>query len=69
MATSRFVKSTAEDRDELINGVIPEGTKRNTRYAVNLLKKWLMENYGEDNFEDLDEENFRFWRLYPDVRD
>ena len=70
MATSRFVKSTAEDRDELINGVIPEGTKRNTRYAVNLLKKWLMENYGEDNFEDLDEENLNnlLAQFYMEVR-
>ena len=54
----------------MIEGVIPEGTKRNTRYAVGLFKKWLEENYGNGDFEQLNEENLNtlLAQFYAEVR-
>ena len=67
---SRFVKTTEDERNKMIEGVIPEGTKRNTRYAVSLFKKWLTENYGNDDFEQLTEENLNtlLTQFYAEVR-
>ena len=55
--SSRLVKLIKEERNQLIYSVISDGTKWNTKYSVNLYKKWLDENYGNDNFEALDEQN------------
>ena len=54
---SRFVKTTQQDRDEILKKVIPANTIRNTKYAVKMFKAWLLDNYHNDDFELLSDQN------------
>ena len=54
---SRFVKTTQQDRDEILKKVIPANTIRNTKYAVKMFKAWLRDNYNNDDFELLSDQN------------
>ena len=69
-SNSRFVKTTAEDRRKILETVVPENTKKNTKYAVSLFKKWLVENFQDDSFEELTDHNLNELLLvfYPEIR-
>ena len=53
-SSKRFSKSTANERESIIDSSVPENTKKQTKYAVNLLKSWLLENKKSTDFEYLD---------------
>ena len=69
-SNSRFVKTTDEDRRKILETVVPQNTKKNTKYAVTLFKKWLVENYQDDSFEELTDQNLNELLLvfYPEIR-
>jgi len=66
----RFVKTTEEDRDAILKNVVPGNTVRNTKYAVKLFKSWLADNYHDDDFEQLTDENLNqlLTIFYAEVR-
>ena len=66
----RFVKTTEEDRDAILKNVVPGNTARNTKYAVKLFKSWLADNYQDDDFEQLTDENLNqlLTIFYAEVR-
>ena len=44
--------------------------KNKTKYAVSLFKKWLVENFQDDSFEELTDPNLNELLLvfYPEIR-